>query len=439
MNDERTGLVLSMVSQGKKYNRMESINNGRILLFTDILGARLLSGGWNLSPENRFMFQLLTNEDELTFEMDSVGLGWLQAVQDIVLLAKIPKPSARSISVTPPGRIMSSPNINSLIEFSSNSGAVFTCSNDVQLLLEGFSRVTTKSPIVSEVSSRLNTILKLIPELKYNKETGFIFGERIEEMIRILGDNENGILYVSRENDKSLLNFHLSTLNNKLNDTMQYLTLQCRSGWLHYNISSRNQENMRIKLDHYDYELITIVNILIKALGLNPNLLMDKKEYNMAVDIRKSIEALGGIDAIYHDVAKERALARLIQADAGDVHDELVEYIKNAQNGFDNSMSGGQRKSREGRNSRISLDQARLRSSGKATRSSWWSYIFCCGCCFTKNSTFDDTDMKYQFYDEKNVIIPSTTNPIQYHSRRNSGRSNKLKLNNPTTTPQSSQ
>lgn len=425
MNEERTGLVLALQGQGKKYNRMESINNGRILLFADILGAKLLSGGWILSPENHFHFVLITSEDELTLEMDSAGVSWLQAVQEIVLLSKIPKPSARSVSVSPPGRVMSS-TINSLIEFSSNSGAVFTCSNDVQLLLEGFSRVTTKSPVIAEISSRLNTILKLIPELKYNKETGFIFGERVEEIIRILGDTENGILYVSRENDKSLLNFHLSTLNNKLSDIMQYFVIQCKPGWLISNITSRNQENMRMKLDHYDYELISIVNILIKALGLNPNLLMDRKEYNMAVDIRKSIEALGGIEAIYHDVAKERALARLIQSDAGDVHDELVEYIKQAQNGFDINTSAAARKSREGRNSRISLDVGSSRGTNREKRSCW-SYFFCC--CYSKKRT-DSNDSKYQLYDEKNVItVSSTTNPIQYNSRRNSERNSKLRMN----------
>jgi len=411
MNEEKTGLVLSIIGTTKKFNRLESINNGRIIMFTDIAGVKLTSG-WELS-NNRFLFDLKTAEDELSFEMDAFGVTWLQGVQEMVLLTKIPKPSARSVSISPAGRVMSS-NMNSLIEFSSNSGAVFTCSNDVQMILEGFNRVTGKTPIILEISSRLNTILKLIPDLRYNRETGSIFGERIEEIIRILGDTENGILFVSRESDKSLINFHLSTLNNKLNDVVQYFLIQCRSGWLIQNLNSKPTEMMRQKIEHFDYELTTIVNILIKALGLSPTLLMDKKEYTMTVDIKKSIEALGGIDAIYHDVAKERALARLIQAEGHEIHNELVEFIKQGQNGSD-SLTSGQRKGSKDRNKyRVSMDH----SNSKSVRRSCWSYIFCC--CFTRDDV-DPDKSNYQLYEEKNIItVSSNTNPIHYNSRRSS-------------------
>ena len=158
-------------------------------------------------------------------------------------------------------------------------------------------------------------------------------------MIRSLGDGESSLLFLARDSDKSLLNFHLSTLNGKLQDIVTYLIVQSRPGWLIASITSNNSftssgnENAKMKFDHFDYDLINILNALIKAMAsYNSNLtLFDKKEYVMAVDVKKSIEALGGIEAIYHDVAKERALARLIQADGHEVHMEIVEFIKQTQ------------------------------------------------------------------------------------------------------------
>lgn len=54
----------------------------------------------------------------------------------------------------------------------------------------GFNPVTGETPIVLEISYPLQSINRII------------FGERIEEIIRILGDTENGILFVSRESNK---------------------------------------------------------------------------------------------------------------------------------------------------------------------------------------------------------------------------------------------
>lgn len=72
MNEEKTGLVLSIIGTTKKFNRLESINNGRIIMFTDIAGVKLTSG-WELS-NNRFLFDLNTDEVELSFEID--GVTW---------------------------------------------------------------------------------------------------------------------------------------------------------------------------------------------------------------------------------------------------------------------------------------------------------------------------------------------------------------------------
>jgi hypothetical protein len=57
--------------------------------------------------------------------------------------------------------------------------------------------------------------------------------------------------------------------------------------------------------------------------------LFQKKSYDNAIDIRKSVDALGGVDFIYSDPAKTRALARLIQADGADVAAELKSIMGN--------------------------------------------------------------------------------------------------------------
>ncbi len=407
MNPDRTGLVLSIVATGKKFNRVESINNGRIILFVDVIGATIPPEGWVLNSRNRFRFGLLTKEDELSVEMDPIGVTWLQAVRDMAIFMKIPKPSARSNAYVTPRAINTT--MNSLMEFSANSGAVFACSSDIPLIIDGFQQVANKSPIVVEIGSRFQTILKLIPELKSNKEAALNFGERVEEIVRVLGDGEVGILYQFRENDKSLLNFHLSTLHSKLQDIINYLTVQSRPGWLVVSVlgsssiySSSNSESAKFKFEYFDNELVSIINALIKAMSvLNTSLvLFEKKDYSMAVDVKKSIEALGGIEAIYHDGAKERALARLIQADGHDIHHELMEFIRMTSA---NDTSGESRSSRSSftgfvfggtaGNLRTSVaasdrssyssyqtsnDYSQSDKDGNA-RKSVWRYICCCG------------------------------------------------------------
>ena len=86
--------------------------------------------------------------------------------------------------------------------------------------------------------------------------------------------------------------------------------------------------NARTKYYTLDFEMIAIVNsMIVQVLGQNPMnsnfKLFQKKTYDNAIDIRKSVDALGGVDFIYTDPAKTRALARLIQADGADVAAEL--------------------------------------------------------------------------------------------------------------------
>lgn len=339
MTDDRNGLLLTSVAGNKKgFNRLESIHNGRIIAWQDITGAELApgpsGGGWVLDPiTNHFYFTLITKEDELFMEMEAYGVPWLQAVQEMVTFMQIPKPAARTISVNMAADRAASSTVNTLMEFSANSGAIFTCSSDVPLIIEGFNSIASKFPLLLEVGQRMNNTLKLIPELKVNKEAALNFGERLEEIIRMLGDQDVGILYHTEENDRTMVNFHLSTLNNKLNDLIKYFYTQSRAGWLVVNLSSRTQDSAKFKYNAYDLDLITIINTLIKAMNLTELVPFPKKDYAMAVDVRKSIEALGGIQVIFNDSAKERALARLIQADGSDVHSELGDFLNKIQTG----------------------------------------------------------------------------------------------------------
>jgi hypothetical protein len=352
MTEDRSGLLLtSMVTGRRGFNRLESINNGRVILFQEITGATLLTRDWTLDHiTNHFYFTLFTKDDELYMEMEANGVPFLQAIQEIVAFTQIPKPAARSISVNHHSNnnnhrmhasssssstlSATSTTMQSLMEFSANSGAIFTCASDIPLIIENFNVLTTKFTHLLDIGSRCNTILKLIPELKCNKEAALNFGERIEEIIRVLGDPDVGIIYNAQDHEKSLLNFHLSSFNHKLNDIIQYFYHQSRSGWLTINLSNRLQDSAKYKYNTFDADLISIINTLIKAMHLTGSLsLFSKKEYNMAVDVRKSIEALGGIQTIFEDMAKERALARLIQADGNEVHSEFAEFLNkiNAQ------------------------------------------------------------------------------------------------------------
>ncbi len=382
MTEDRSGLVLSIVSHDKKFSRAESLNNGRIILFADIIGAVLPLGSWMLSKENRFPFTLVTKEDQLQLEMEALGVTWLQAVRDMVMFVRIPAPSGRSVAAAFHDRSSSQlATVNALVEFSANSGVVFACSNDVQLIIESLGRLSSKSPVILDIGQRISTVLKLIPDMRCNKEAAMMFGERMEEITRVLGDPEVGILYLSREADKSLLNFHLSTFNGKLSDVIQYLSAQTKRGWLQVAIASKLADNAKLRFEAFDLDLVSIINTLIKAMSIAHAVPFERREYSMAVDVRKSVEALGGIEAIHRDMAKERALAKLIQADGPEVHAELEDFIRRHAQGGSSSYP----------RARLSVGSYHTSSDeGSSPRSSWRSCLrilcCCCCCCFRRNN-----------------------------------------------------
>lgn len=386
---------------GKKFNRIESINNGRVLLFSDLIGVYLPGGSWDVPGGSPLAFTLLTSEDQLCLEMQAEGgaaggpNSWLLAVQDMAIFSHIPKPISRSMSSVAHdsvsrdgGRITglsdvdldhevqhynhhSSSNINAIFEFSSNSGQVFASSSDVQLIIEGLSALSAKCPAVVEIGRRINVVLKLIPDMRSNKEAALNFGDRLEEFTRVLGDPDSGILYLAGEWDKTLLNFHLGIFNSKLNDVALYLHTQSQPGWLATSLSRPN-ETVRSRLEQFDADLSGVLNTLCKAMSLPASMLFERKAYSMAVDVRQSVAALGGVEAVYRDVAKERALARLVQADGHEVASE-VQAIMGAEGVT--SRSHGQQRLQSGS---FSSYQSSVDRTDRAPPSCIQRYLCCC-------------------------------------------------------------
>lgn len=384
---------------GKKFNRIESINNGRVLLFSDLVGAFLPGGTWEVPVAAPFAFILMTSEDQLSIEMAAAAAGgscsgpdWLLAVKDMATFSHIPKPISRSMSTVAheTGREsgynagglsdvdleydglshQQQHSMNAIFEFSSNSGQVFASSSDVQLIIEGLSALSAKCPSVVEIGRRINVVLKLIPDMKSNKEAALNFGDRLEEFTRVLGDPDSGILYLAGEWDKTLLNFHLGTFSNKLSDIALYLHAQSQPGWLATTLARPN-ETAKLRFEQFDSDLSGILNTLCKAMSLPASMLFERKVYSMAVDVRKSVEALGGVEAVYRDVAKERALARLVQADGHDIASE-VQAIMSAE-GITSRSHG-----RRPQSGSFSSYQSSIDRSERVPPSCFQRYVCCC-------------------------------------------------------------
>jgi hypothetical protein len=347
MTPDRSGLLFRLIvdKNAGPLSRTESLNNGRILLFQDITGA-FLPNSWS-SASGSFVFTMYTKEDNLALTMSSEGVAWLAAVQEVVKFMQIPVPSSRSYTkpITPLSDVAygdddyldedDDDDVNNVIQFTvTNSGAVFSSSSDVQLLIRSLDMFVAKSPLVIEIGRRINTVLKLISDLKCNKDAASTFGDRLEDMTRVLADTETGLIVLfQNNNEKHVLNASLSLLNNKLKDVENYVITQSSTGWLLVLLNKSN-EAAKVKYQQFDTDLITIVNNLMKTLTYNNTsnfrnkILFEKKEYTMAVDVASSVDALGGTEAIYNDTAKERALARIIQSHGADIHHEIETILQ---------------------------------------------------------------------------------------------------------------
>ena len=198
---------------------------------------------------------------------------------------------------------------------------------------------------------------------------------------------EVGILHCATVADKTLLTFHLSTLQKLLDELLKFLKVQSQLGWLAWNVDE-NSQTIRTIFESLDADIISVVNILANALELQEEgVRLRRKEYFMAVDVRASVQALGGARAIFEDKAKEKALARLIQADGFEVSAELTDMFLadfddsetiseggggDGEGGANGGAGGGcgvdssGRESRHSRASRVSRSSRRSRHSAAA-------------------------------------------------------------------------
>eukprot|EP00981_Chlorochromonas_danica_P013221 scaffold5974_cov158-Ochromonas_danica.AAC.22 len=361
---------------------------------------------------------LLGEEDvyhHLVARQDSLlawGRLWLTALCELItFLQAVPIPASRSVSMayspllrsahataasgnSQPGRgVSEGVDAVSLSIPATPSGLVYVCASDVQLIIDALldqKGVEQMVGLAQKVSLSIGEVVKLfqrillllLPDICYNKEAALVFGERCEEFLRVLGDSEQGILNLTEEglggeasltgnaNKEKLmvLQFHLGALTHKLQDAVTYLTPQTKNGWLVQALlaqqssspssASARDNSTRIKWESMDYEIMHIINTLIKALvthpassfafsstfaintsssssapptpestrsrGMQP--FFERRDYAMAVDAVQAVQTLGGSERIVKEIAKERALAQLLQADATAVHAELLAY-----------------------------------------------------------------------------------------------------------------
>ena len=384
MMGDRQGLLLRIPNATRSLNRTESFNNGRVLPFQDIIGT-VLPNGFDLSQSKSFdsspnylVFRctLITREDELEFEMGPNGVTWLNAVESMVFFKHIPQPVMTHRNQTyrydsGMGGIGAVPHLTSVdsnMEFSATSTVVFTCSSDVQLILEAWDKFSEISNRVVDIGKELNQILSLLTDVKCNKEASLNFGFRVEEITRVLGDQSTGIFSAVLENtkfQKSLL-LQLPPLLSKLQEIKMYIKKQTSPGWLLHSINGP-YDHARFALELFDSQLIYIVNILIQEIDCEASAsgLFEIKLYDMMVDVNASAQALGGIERIFGDPTKERALAHIIQSERLELHIELE------------LMSSEGDKDR-----RSSLSFASYQSSMANSRSSFsFSRYYCCSNC----------------------------------------------------------
>lgn len=376
MPSDRSGLLftLNTFATDESPSRFASLYNGRIVSFADINGAFIPSGTFdptaaaeekadasfstksspNAAP---FAFVLHTKEDELSLEMEHNGAKWLQAVQALCIFATMPAPSSRAVS--PPGSPIS-PTGNNIagLGFSKNSGAVFAVSSEVALMLQSLSSRPAQSRTMALFVEEVHAVFRGLGEVRCNRDAAIVFGERIEDIIRLLSDREITAACNTPEKGE-VLEPKIGALTVALQSARAYIKTQRHAGWLKYNVEASSTP--KFMFDTLDANLMSVVNTLIGTLGLSSGLMFEKKEYVSAANVRASVESLGGLEKIFNDSIKERSLAQLVQADGAEVRREL-ERLNGMM--FATSVSS------------FSTSATAEDDTSKAA-ASWW----CCGWC----------------------------------------------------------
>ena len=376
MPSDRSGLLFTLdktTSDGNPLSRFASLYNGRIVSFGDIAGVHLPSGKFETDSTGGLSFTLQTKEDELNLFIPDKGVEWLRAVQALCIFTKIPAPSSRPTGAS--GDDAATANLQTLNAFSANSGVVFAASGDVLLVVQNLVDRPHQSQSVLDLCEEITAVLRALPDVRCNRDAMQILGDRVEETVRVLGHSDTGILVQIKEEEREQYAAYVSALRNAYADIRNYVKTQRYAGWLGHHISTSTPA--KTTLDSLDAALMTQLNRLIIARALDKSLMFEKKEYVSAADVRKSVEQLGGLDAIYQDTIKERSLAKLIQADAAEVSRELAKLHGVAFTGSQRSVH----------TSFTGVDSTAEKNAAPRT---CWYYIFCCcvfGCCCADSTT----------------------------------------------------
>jgi hypothetical protein len=151
-------------------------------------------------------------------------------------------------------------------------------------------KMKSQLPILEEISKKFHNILKIIPDIKSNKEAASEFGGRIEDIVRIFSDPKTGILQLaltSISNNQSnsasnVLTIQLDLLSNKMDEVEGFLINQKDPGW--FSTSLQAKGNAKSNYSKFDIDLTTISNVIIKTYG-DRQLCFRKKTFSNAIDV----------------------------------------------------------------------------------------------------------------------------------------------------------
>lgn len=401
--DLRSNSVLSSASTVNN-NRAMSENSGERAFHRDEYDICISTkeDTLQLRRHNSHMYPSSTDLDEFQH--------WYDALEYAIRFVAIPPPSSTirhlagqttatsypldSTPVTTTRNSSSSAAIHYGF-YSMNSGLIFSCAGDVAIILKSFDHLQRQYPSINQFTTLSTEILKLIPDVKTNKETVANFGERLEDIIRVLGDQSNGVFWMKyNPTDYTLIDQQISLLSEILRDFKEYLTPLTITGWMNVIMTNQNISKvlkyprfktfqskiaskkrmlkssknisgttssssvsgaissysnekciLRQVFESVDTNLITICNYLLTNYG-DDTWIFKKKEYDMVIDIQQTIDILGGLLVISKEQAKIKALARLIQSDYSDVENEILIILK-----YGNNNNNDERKNYDRKNS----------------------------------------------------------------------------------------
>lgn len=188
---------------------------------------------------------------------------------------------------------------------------------------------------VVELADTLLETLACLSRVKCNKVAAQMFGMRLEETVRILGDTDVGLLTetVARPSQADVLSHHAVALTRSVGQADSYLRLQSSTGWLRHSFRLEGSAPLQYKA--LDDNLIACVNSMVLAVGRNcHHLLMRPASYgSYAVDVKRVAESLGTVAEIHDSPSKLMQMSHSIQCDPTHLRTELALIIQGKYSG----------------------------------------------------------------------------------------------------------